>query len=452
MKNPVYSVESIFRWIADITVNTEVKISKIPLEECRDWFYDENCGKIHNKENTFFYIGGISGTYNGQELNQPIIYQNEIGYLGLLCAKIDGVICFLMQAKIEPGNINCIQISPTIQATKSNFTQRHGGAKPEYLDYFLNASADEIIVDQIESEQSSRFMGKRNRNIIVWINDPQRIEIGKNHMWISIHQLKELMKYDNIVNMDTRTVLSCIPYSFMPENHWCERFRNLPIRNSVFKLPDIKTVVEVYRYINDYRMFSDNDIKQVPLYSLNGWSTVGNEFVNDLEYAFKMIFCDISIEGREVKNWCQPLFEATGKALFGLIYKVEDEIVKFLVHIHPEVGCFDGAEVGPTVQREAICPDKPDEIVQFFYNKMKKKENVEFDTMLSEEGGRFYHEENRNVIIKIGKDELTGVFPGYIWSDYATLNMLVQVNNCLNIQLRNLLSVFNMLGRSDGSY
>ena len=64
-----------------------------------------------------------------------------------------------------------IQLSPTIQATKSNFTQKHGGKKPKYLDYFINAADYEIIVDQIQSEQSSRFYKKRNRNIIIKVDE-----------------------------------------------------------------------------------------------------------------------------------------------------------------------------------------------------------------------------------------------------------------------------------------
>ena len=32
-----------------------------------------------------------------------------------------------MQAKVEPGNINSIQLSPTLQATRSNYTKAHGG-------------------------------------------------------------------------------------------------------------------------------------------------------------------------------------------------------------------------------------------------------------------------------------------------------------------------------------
>jgi oxidase EvaA len=64
--------------------------------------------------------------------------------------------------------------------------------------------------------------------------------------------------------------------------------------------------------------------------------------------------------------------------------------------------------------------------------------------VLSEEGGRFYHEQNRNVIIELDKDELDEVPDGYFWVNYRTLNQLVQINNCLNIQLRNLLSLLEV--------
>ena len=63
------------------------------------------------------------------------------------------------------------------------------------------------------------------------------------------------------------------------------------------------------------------------------------------------------------------------------------------------------------------------------------------DVILSEEGGRFYHEENRNVIFEASEDELLELPEGYFWVDFATLNHMVTINNCLNIQLRNLLSL-----------
>lgn len=77
--------------------------------------------------------------------------------------------------------------------------------------------------------------------------------------------------------------------------------------------------------------------------------------------------------------------------------------------------------------------------------KMKEQKHVLHDVLLSEEGGRFYHEQNRNVIIEINKEDvIANEQDGYFWVDYKTLNTLVQVNNCLNIQLRNLLSLLEV--------
>lgn len=205
------SLKSITEWISRKNDELKVSIKKNKLTDSEFWFYDKEKGEIRNKNNTFFQIRGLRQYQNGEMLlEQPILIQDEIGYLGIICKEIDGVLQFLMQAKIEPGNVNKIQISPTIQATKSNFTQKHGGKKPAYLDYFLNASPENIIVDQIQSEQSSRFLGKRNRNIIITVDED--IEVLPSHMWMTLGTIKQLMKIDNLVNMDTRTVLSCIPY------------------------------------------------------------------------------------------------------------------------------------------------------------------------------------------------------------------------------------------------
>lgn len=46
------------------------------------------------------------GEFTGE---QPIIIQPEIGYLGIICREINGVLHFLMQAKIESGNVNCVK-------------------------------------------------------------------------------------------------------------------------------------------------------------------------------------------------------------------------------------------------------------------------------------------------------------------------------------------------------
>ena len=209
--NKFNDLDTLFKWINGLNNIVRVKVEKISFND-GFWFYDKLGDKIANKNGSFFSIEGIKRIDNNVTIdNQIIINQPEIGYLGIIAKEFDGELYFLMQAKIEPGNINKVQISPTLQATRSNFMKTHGGKVPKYLEYFVEKDKYEILIDQIQSEQSSRFYRKRNRNIIIIINDD--IEIDNWHKWMTLGQIKELMKHDNLVNMDTRTVISCIPFS-----------------------------------------------------------------------------------------------------------------------------------------------------------------------------------------------------------------------------------------------
>lgn len=438
----LHSMQDILSWLEDRKNNLEVHLDKISLSECEPWYYDKERGAIRNARGTFFQIIGIRHTkISGEVEEQPIILQEEIGFLGIICCEIKGTWHYLMQAKIEPGNVNHVQLSPTLQATKSNFTRQHGGARPAFLEYFLDMSADNVLVDQIQSEQSSRFLGKRNRNVILMID--RQIEEPATHRWITLAQIKELMRCDNLVNMDTRTVLSCIPYVLLGKDGDVPFKNKLYFHKTAVSL-DRQTIVNLYHQINNYKMFERGKNQRIPLFELKNWEMKDGEFHHINGYAFKVIFCDIAIEGREISRWRQPLFAATGIATFGLLCCDDNGILKFLVKIKPEIGCFDGAEIGPTIQAEAGYPEEDACVDSLFWRKLQNRDRILADVLLSEEGGRFYQEQNRNVIILINKEELPESLPGYVWSDYGTLNILTQINNCLNIQLRNLLSILEI--------
>ena len=443
----VHTTENILGWIARRNEQVAVAIHKNHLSDSKFWFYDREEGSIHNRNHSFFSIIGFrEQVQSGQALSQPILCQREIGFLGIICQEIDGIMHFLMQAKIEPGNVNKIQISPTIQATKSNFTQKHGGAKPPYLEYFENASRYEIVVDQIQSEQSSRFFKKRNRNIVIRVEED--IPVLPSHRWMTLGQIKCLMRENNLVNMDTRTVLACIPYAKLQLSplellELADHFTDKALFRSVFVGTPENLLPKVYQHINNCKMFSEAKTELVPLHTLEDWNMRDDEIVCRKPYPFKVVFCDIAIEGREVKRWTQPLFEATGIATFGLICCEDSGVLKFVVKVTPEAGCFDSVELGPTVQKEAVPLSMAgeDAITRFFESRMQSGEGVVFDHLLSEEGGRFYHEQNRNILLRISREELPELPEGYFLLDYRTLNELVQINNTLNIQLRNLLSL-----------
>lgn len=443
----INTTQELMEWINIMNQNTVVRVEESIMKQGEYWFFNEEKGRIENQGKSFFSIRGIQYRRDRRVLfEQPIIFQPEIGFLGIICKEFDGVMYFLMQAKVEPGNVNCVQISPTIQATKSNFQCAHGGKLPEYFSYFENSKAYTIIFDQVQSEQGTRFYKKRNRNIMIKVDD--EIEVKPNFRWMTLGQIKELMKIDNLVNMDTRTVLSCIPFSTYQYDDielavLASKMQNDKLFHSIFTANIQDGIGPVYNYLNTKKMFLDVTTSLVKLQDLQTWSISEKGVFCKREANFDVRYYDIEISGREVRYWKQPLVRAVGKGIFGLMVCEHDGMNQFLVTVRQEIGAFDSVEIGPTIFQESVIREEPDWIEKMFHNRLAQEEGIVFDSLFSEEGGRFYHEQNRNVIMQIEYIEPDVLPEGYFWMSYSSLNGLVQINNCLNIQLRNLLSIID---------
>ena len=443
----ITSYEDIRQWLDIIKNNTYVNVKETMINDDSFWFYDEINGEILNRKRSFFQIKGIQEYKDGSLiLEQPIIIQPEIGYLGIICKEINGTIHFLMQAKIEPGNINRVQLSPTIQATKSNFMKMHGGDTPPYLEYFEKASNYTILYDQIQSEQGARFLHKRNRNMIILVEE--EIEVLPSYKWMTIYQIKRLMRENNIVNMDTRTVISMLNMSLIniikdDSSSVQSMFGDKSMYYSFFNDIKYDVFVKIYNYINNCKMFHSYKEKLVPLNELYTWAVNDKGVFCKNDYPFSVKYYDIEITGREVKSWTQPLFVADGEMVLALLTRVRDNVREFLIQVKHEVGYCDIVELAPSIQKESN--DNKEDAVSSFVNKAiasgSDKIKVLTDVYLSEEGGRFYHEENRNLIIQIAGDDLEQLPEGYFWVEYNILGALLNINNCVNVQLRNLISL-----------
>ncbi|MCM0582920.1 NDP-hexose 2,3-dehydratase family protein [Weissella diestrammenae] len=442
----VNSYQDILNWITDRNKKTTVEVNPITLDQSNSWYHDQKNGYITNVNHGFFQISGIQ-LFEDQELvkEQPIILQTEIGFLGMIIKKVDGVLNFLMQAKIEPGNINAVQLSPTIQATKSNFTAKHGGKKPAYLDYFLNSENYQVLYDQIQSEQSGRFYKKRNRNMIVFVED--EIELLPNFKWMTLGQIKKMLDEPNLINMDTRTVISGIPfqtrhYSDKDLELLSETFTDISMFNSIFISEPSDYLPQITKKINDYKMFTNCWTRIVPISEMKSWRLNQNGIKSYTSDNFSVGYFEVAIEGREITSWTQPLIVAEGIAELGLILRNHHGTKEILIKLTPEIGTMDAIELGPTIQWESLERGEAHNNVEKLYlDNLEHNDRILRHVMLSEEGGRFYHEQNLNVIMEIGNDDLQSLPENYIWVSYSALNYLIQSNNVLNIQLRNLLSM-----------
>lgn len=444
----VHTYQEILSWINDKIDQTAVSVEETQLSQSANWFFDKSKGTIHNQNNSFFSVVGVKKLVNDEIVaEQPMILQPEIGYLGIIVSEIDGVLNFLMQAKIEPGNINSVQISPTIQATKSNFTAKHGGKKPAYLEYFLNAKQHNVIYDQIQSEQSSRFYQKRNRNIIIKVDDD--VEVLDSFRWMTLGQIKKMMDEDNLINMDTRTVLSGLPFVTdtltNESNDWLKYFKDQSLGQSIFTSAPSDYLPKLFQKLNDFKMFKETQTHITSLLDIANWKVTDNGVFSQQKADFSVRQYQISIDGREITSWDQPLFVAEGIAELALLTRNHNGVREFLIKLQPEIGTLDSVEYGPTIQWETTKRGKPvDDVEKIYANQLSFNQGIIRKTLLSEEGGRFYHEQNLNVIMEVDDNAIQDLPDEYLWVNYSTLNYVIQVNNVLNIQLRNLISMIDL--------
>lgn len=439
-----HSLEDIASWIRQRNAEVEVKVDEYPLAQLEGWHFDENMSLRHNS-GKFFSIEGIHVETDYGKVNvweQPIINQPEVGFLGILTKEIDGTLYFLMQAKIEPGNVNNVQISPTLQATKSNFTQVHKGKKPAYLDYFVNVKPDHILLDQLQSEQGARFLRKRNRNIIIKVDE--EIEVLPDFRWMTLGQIKELMYYDNMVNMDTRTVISGIDFSkyltpLVDLSGMSEWGRSL--MNSMQEKRGYYTMDENISWLSRQKAMYNLLVTSKPLKDVKDWSIKEYEISREDNEYFKVIGVKVTISNREVSSWYQPLVQPQQQGLCAFIIKDIGGIPHFLVQAKLECGNYDVMELAPTVQCLTGRYNGPVNTQPFIETILNApKDQIVFDTLQSEEGGRFYHEQNRNMLIMVGDDFPIEVPDNYHWMTLFQMYSFLKFNNFLNIQARSLLS------------
>ena len=157
-------IKKLDKWFNLIKERNYLKIKIKKLNLLKNW--ELNNLKIFHKKNFFFNISFFQINIGKNIFYSPLICQNEIGILGIIKSKINNLDIYLLQAKVEPGNVNKIQISPTVQATKSNYKRKHKGKVTNYIEYFLTRKKQFSFKTNIkQTEQGTRYIGKYNRNI-----------------------------------------------------------------------------------------------------------------------------------------------------------------------------------------------------------------------------------------------------------------------------------------------
>ncbi len=454
LDNPLMSLDDFADWLEERRNATFARVESIRFDQLERWGFHPQTGDLVHDSGQFFSIVGIDVKTNFGQVShwtQPIILQQEIGLLGIIAKEFQGVLCFLMQAKIEPGNINVVQLSPTLQATKSNYTLIHKGTAPLYLEYFTgDKGKSRILMDQLQSEQGARFLKKRNRNIIIEIYDD--IDVRDDYCWLTLGQIKKLIMQCNVVNMDTRTVISGISFGDDPDHSASDKagdYWTTGLLESTVN-PDraVHEMVDLISRITYLKSKYELEVNRIPLNQVQCWRKDAFHIYHEAQKYFAVIAVSIEIGNREVKHWTQPLIQSTQDGIIAFLVKSIDGVFHFLVQAKIEAGNFDIIELAPTVQcltgsyREG---EREYEVPFLSYIEEAKPEQICYDAMQSEEGGRFYREQNRNLIIEVPDDFPEALPDTHMWMTLNQIKLFIRFNNYLNIEARSLISAVQFI-------
>ena len=212
--NQLYKLDYVIEWFNKKREESDMLVEEVGIIDLDKWNIDGNSGNIRHESGGFFEVIGVkvSNTFDREVgkkgWTQPMIAKNPGGILGILMKRINGVSHYLLQAKAEPGNIGKLQLSPTLQATTSNLLKAHGGSKPLFAEYFDEPKNAKIIYAKWQSEDGGRFHLKSNYNMIVEVDEQTDLEIPDSFIWVTLFQIKQLMKIENFVGPHVRGIIS----------------------------------------------------------------------------------------------------------------------------------------------------------------------------------------------------------------------------------------------------
>ena len=109
------------------------------------------------------------------------------------------------------------------------------------------------------------------------------IELLPNFIWLTLGQLKYLMTLDNVVNMDSRTVISGIPFGSYSNpatemiSHLAQSNKDSTVRKSIMK--SLRNVgrrrlpvsIEHLSQLSHIKAVHDLWTKEISLFDLNEW-------------------------------------------------------------------------------------------------------------------------------------------------------------------------------------
>ena len=115
---------------------------------------------------------------------------------------------------MESGNFDIIELAPTVQCLTGNYRKGQNEYEVPYIDYVLNPEnyGAKVHYSAYQSEEGGRFYKEQNKNMIVEVFDDFGITVDDKYNWMTLKQIKTFIKFNNYLNIQSRSLLSVVKF------------------------------------------------------------------------------------------------------------------------------------------------------------------------------------------------------------------------------------------------
>lgn len=193
---------------------------------------------------------------------------------------------------------------------------------------------------------------------------------------------------------------------------------------------------EIRKWQKEIKRLSQLKIKRIPFIKSQEWIYDGKTTKHKTGRFFQIIGAQSVENGHIIET---PLIKQTEVGILGFLMRKTDNGTQLLMQAKTEPGNVGATQLAPTCQATAsniaqVHHGGKPYFANWFTDKSK---HVIYSSLQSEQGTRFYHKKNRNILIEI--DHTPAPDPFHRWYSFEDILNLVQENYLLNTDTRSVL-------------
>jgi len=146
--------------------------------------------------------------------------------------------------------------------------------------------------------------------------------------------------------------------------------------------------------------------------------------------------------GCEVANWNQPIFLQEEGGVLAIFCQKKGGVMKYLLHAKYEPGYINKIQLAPTIQATMSNLKRKHKGTKPKFSEYldHPKAKLIYKAKHSEEGARFWHKENLNMLFELDKSLKLPLDGDYIWLTLPEIKKLILIDNLINPFVKTILA------------